>query len=97
MHRVLRPGGRFAILEFASPSAPGIRTLYRWYSSHVLPRVGAWFSKHAYAYGYLPASIEGFDSPAELKRLFEACRFVDVRARPLTFGVVYLYTGQRPK
>jgi demethylmenaquinone methyltransferase/2-methoxy-6-polyprenyl-1,4-benzoquinol methylase len=95
MHRVLAPGGRFAILEFANPTAPGIRTLYRWYSSHVLPRVGAWLSRHNDAYGYLPASIRGFASPEELVRLLQSSGFTDVLARPLSFGIVYLYTGRR--
>ena len=95
MLRVLAPGGRFAILEFANPTAPGIRTLYRWYSSNILPRVGAWLSRHTDAYGYLPASIRGFASPDELVRLLQSSGFIDVRARPLTFGIVYLYTGWR--
>src|SRR5262245_33756684 len=38
MHRVLKPGGRLAILEFAVPTLPGFRTLYLWYLHHVLPR-----------------------------------------------------------
>ena len=40
MHRVLRPGGRLAILEFAVPTIPGLGPLYLWYLHHVLPRVG---------------------------------------------------------
>ena len=31
MQRVVRPGGRLAILEFAVPTMPGVRTLYLWY------------------------------------------------------------------
>ena len=40
MARVLRPGGRLAILEFGVPRIPGIRPLYLWYFEHVLPRIG---------------------------------------------------------
>jgi demethylmenaquinone methyltransferase/2-methoxy-6-polyprenyl-1,4-benzoquinol methylase len=95
MHRVLAPGGRFAILEFANPTTPGISGLYRWYSLQVLPRIGAWLSKHNDAYGYLPASIRAFASPDDLVRLFQSNGFTDVEARPLTLGIVYLYTGCR--
>src|SRR5262249_19109409 len=57
MHRVLRPGGRLAILEFAVPTTAGLRTMYLWYLRHVLPRIGRFVSRHDAAYGYLPASI----------------------------------------
>ena len=95
MHRVLAEGGRFAILEFATPTMPGLRTAYRVYSSHLLPRIGALLSKDRDAYGYLPASIEAFEAPADLVRLLQAAGFHRVQARPLTGGIVVLYTGQK--
>src|SRR5438105_14544943 len=39
MARALRPGGRLAILEFGVPRIPGIKPLYLWYFTHVLPRI----------------------------------------------------------
>jgi demethylmenaquinone methyltransferase/2-methoxy-6-polyprenyl-1,4-benzoquinol methylase len=48
-HRVLKPGGRLAILEFGFPRIPGIRTLYTWYFKYVLPLVGRTVSKHGSA------------------------------------------------
>jgi demethylmenaquinone methyltransferase/2-methoxy-6-polyprenyl-1,4-benzoquinol methylase len=95
MFRVLAPGGRLAILEFANPSAPGFRTLYRWYSTHVLPRIGRLVSRHQAAYEYLPASIEAFATPAELVNFLRQAGFVDLAAIPLTFGAVYLYTARK--
>jgi demethylmenaquinone methyltransferase/2-methoxy-6-polyprenyl-1,4-benzoquinol methylase len=95
MHRVLAPGGRFAILEFAVPTTPGVRSAYRFYSRHVMPRLGAILSKHNEAYGYLPASIQAFASPEVLVGLLEKSGFRDITARPLTFGIVFLYTGRR--
>jgi len=38
--RVLRPGGRLAILEFGEPRVPGVRTMYGWYFKYLLPLVG---------------------------------------------------------
>ncbi len=95
MRRVLTPGGRIAILEFAIPSAPGIRPLYLWYFHHVLPRVGRLVSRDAAAYGYLPASVGAFAPPDEFVTFLRQHGFLDVTAIRLTFGIVCLYTGRR--
>lgn len=93
--RVVRPGGRLAILEFGEPRIPGIRTLYLWYFRYVLPLVGRRVSKHDSAYAYLPASVGQFPPPADFARLIEQRGFANVLAVPLTFGIVYLYTAEK--
>jgi demethylmenaquinone methyltransferase/2-methoxy-6-polyprenyl-1,4-benzoquinol methylase len=91
--RVLAPGGRLAILEFAVPTLPVMRTVFLWYFHQVLPRLGGLLSGHGSAYSYLPASVDGFATPDEFVKILRHAGFQDVRAVPLTFGVVYLYTA----
>lgn len=95
LHRVLKPGGRLAILEFGLPQAPGLRQLYQWYFLGVLPRIGRLVSKHGGAYSYLPQSVGAFPWGAEFAKLLTAAGFSDARVRPLTLGVVYLYTARK--
>lgn len=94
--RALRSGGRLAILEFGVPRVPGISTLYLWYFKHLLPLVGRAVSGHTAAYSYLPASVGTFPPPAEFMGILRRSGFTDVRADPLTFGIVYLYTARKP-
>ena len=91
--RVLRPGGRLAILEFGMPVMRAVRPLYLWYFRHVLPRIGRLVSRHAAAYSYLPASVGAFPSGEAFANILRRQGFNNVESRPLTFGIVYLYTG----
>jgi demethylmenaquinone methyltransferase / 2-methoxy-6-polyprenyl-1,4-benzoquinol methylase len=95
IHRVLRPGGRFAILEFSIPSASIVRIPYLWYFTSVLPRIGRALSRREGAYEYLPASVAAFATPDELAAILQDSEFVDVTMVPLTLGIVFLYTGRR--
>jgi demethylmenaquinone methyltransferase/2-methoxy-6-polyprenyl-1,4-benzoquinol methylase len=93
--RVLHPGGRLAILEFGSPSTPGLRELYNWYFRVVLPRVGRLISRHGDAYAYLPASVAEFPTPERFSRILQQSGFGHIRCEALTMGVVYLYLAER--
>ena len=63
IHRLLKPGGTLAILEFTEPPAGFLGDLYRWYFRNVLPRIGAFLSGDNSAYTYLPASVSRFFRP----------------------------------
>jgi len=96
-HRVLRPAGRLAILEFGMPRIPGIRGLYFWYFEHVLPRVGRLISRHGDAYSYLPLSMMEFPAGDAFAAMLKTAGFVDVRYKSLALGLVYLYTARKPE
>jgi demethylmenaquinone methyltransferase/2-methoxy-6-polyprenyl-1,4-benzoquinol methylase len=95
MRRVLKPGGRLVVLEFAVPDVPGLSAVYLWYLNHLLPRIGRAVSRHNAAYGYLPASIGAFASPDEFVKILRQGGFSDVSPTRLTFGSVILYTARR--
>ena len=95
IHRVLKPDGRLAILEFAIPSTPGVRAPYLWYFNRILPVIGRMVSRHDAAYSYLPASVGAFASPDEFVTILRQAGFTDIVASPLMLGIVFLYTARR--
>lgn len=92
--RVLRPGGRAAFLEVASPRNAIVRAAHALYFHRVVPWVGARLSDGA-AYRYLPASAAYLPDPEELRRLLVASGFTDVRRIALGGGAAQLLTGTR--
>lgn len=93
--RTIKPGGRLVILELGEPVIPGVRGLYNWYFRSLLPRLGRIVSKHESAYSYLPASVGTFPRPAAFAATISSQGFRDVRAVPLSLGIVYLYVATR--
>jgi demethylmenaquinone methyltransferase / 2-methoxy-6-polyprenyl-1,4-benzoquinol methylase len=94
-HRMLKPGGTLAILEFTEPP-PGARgVLYKWYFRTILPKIGAAISGDRAAYTYLPKSVARFFRPGELAALFTAVGYESVEYSVWTFGTVALHTAKR--
>jgi len=95
--RVVRPGGRVAILEFSKPRQPLLGRIYLWYFRHVLPRIGQLLSRsRENAYHYLPASVLTFPDGEALAERLRAHGLRDVRLYPFTFGIATLYVGEKP-
>jgi demethylmenaquinone methyltransferase/2-methoxy-6-polyprenyl-1,4-benzoquinol methylase len=97
LRRILRPGGRVAVLEFSSPVVPGFRALFRFYFTRVLPRVGGVVSGSRGAYEYLPDSVTRFPDQRRLVELMREAGFEGVGYRNLTGGIAALHTGARPR
>jgi len=96
IHRLLKPGGTLAILEFTEPPAGFLGDLYRWYFRNVLPRIGRLLSGDRAAYSYLPASVSRFYRPAELASLMTTVGYRSVDYRVWTVGTVALHTAAKP-
>jgi len=94
-HDQLKPGGRMAILELATPERGALRLFYLHYFNRLLPVLGRLFSKHNFAYTYLPASVARFPSAARFAAIMRAAGFGQVRYRMLTMGVAVLFVGEK--
>lgn len=97
LRRVLKPGGRAAILEFSNPVVPGFRALFGFYFKSVLPRVGGALSGSCAAYEYLPDSVSRFPDQTRLVQMMGAAGFVEVEYQNLTGGIAALHLGARPE
>jgi demethylmenaquinone methyltransferase/2-methoxy-6-polyprenyl-1,4-benzoquinol methylase len=96
LHRVLKPGGVLAVLEFSTPVVPGFRTLFQFYFSRVLPLIGGALSGSRGAYEYLPDSVSKFPDQRRLSDLMRAAGFAEVEFENLTGGIAALHTGKKP-
>lgn len=101
--RVLRPGGRLALLEVDAPSNPLMRVGHRIWFGKVVPLVGGLVAarsgapreRASAAYRYLPASVAYLPPTPELLALISSAGFTAVERHPLSGGIAQLLTGTR--
>lgn len=91
IYRVLRPGGKFIILEFSQPESFPMKQLYAFYSKNILPKIGKQISKDESAYTYLPESVKAFPYGEEMKKNLKNSNFSKSSDKKLTFGIASIY------
>jgi demethylmenaquinone methyltransferase/2-methoxy-6-polyprenyl-1,4-benzoquinol methylase len=95
-HGSLAPGGMVLVLELATPQKPWLRGLYLTYFNKLLPLVGRCFSKHRFAYTYLPDSVSRFPAAETFMNQMRQAGFAQVSCRRLTLGIANLFTAIKP-
>ena len=95
VYRLLKPGGRAAVLEFSRPVLPVFRQLFQFYFMKILPRIGNAVSGSSFAYQYLPESVQQFPDQQGLAALMRAVGFSGVTYYNLFGGVAAVHLGDR--
>ncbi len=91
--RVLKPGGRLAILEFSTPPAKIIRAFYDAYSFAVIPRLGQVLTGDRDSYQYLVESIRKFPKQEQFAEMIREAGFAKVDYQDYSTGIAALHTG----
>lgn len=95
MHRVLKPGGVAAILEFSKPAIFPLKQLYNFYFLKVLPALGKKISSDSSAYTYLPESVQAFPDGQKMADIIKSCGFNEVKIYSLTGGIASIYFSKK--
>lgn len=95
MRRVLKPGGRFLCLEFSRPTHGAWDAVYRTWSDHVIPRLGAAIARDEASYRYLVESIRRFPHQKAFAGELERAGFRRVSVTNFSGGVAALHMGWR--
>jgi demethylmenaquinone methyltransferase / 2-methoxy-6-polyprenyl-1,4-benzoquinol methylase len=92
--RIVRPGGRIALLDVARPERAWLRAGHAVYFGHVVPLIGGALSDRT-AYRYLPRSVAYLPPPGTLLAQLAAAGFAQPQRRLLSGGITQLYTATR--
>lgn len=93
VHRILKPGGKFMVLEFSKPTTPLVEKIYDRYSFDVLPKMGELIANDRESYQYLAESIRMHPNQERLKEMFSEGGFKLCKYQNLSMGIVALHQG----
>ena len=93
--RVLKPGGKFVILETSVPSRFPFKQGYYIYARGIMPLMGRVLSKDKVAYKYLADSASKFPHGEELNNILRKIGFIEVENKPQTFGAASIYSASK--
>ncbi len=97
IYRLLKRGGRMAVLEFSRPVIPVFRGLFDYYFTRILPRLGKAVSGSDFAYRYLPESVKEFPHQEALVDLMRGVGFSNVSYYNLSGGIAALHLGDKSR
>jgi len=95
IHRVIKPGGLFVVLETSVPKNFPFKQVYRLYTHGIMPTIGRWFSKDKLAYRYLSNSASAFPYGSAFNNILSQIGFIVQRYRTQTFGVATIYIATK--
>ena len=95
IQRVLKPKGRFVVLETSVPTKFPFKQGYHFYTSYILPLIGKLFSKDKVAYGYLSKSAAAFPFGEAFNNILAKNGFINIEHKPQTFGVATIYVASK--
>lgn len=95
IHRVLKPGAVFFILEFSKPVAAPFKQIYMFYFMRILPFIGRVVSKDSSAYSYLPESVNEFPDGESFLTILADVGFVKNQCFRQSFGIASIYEAHK--
>jgi demethylmenaquinone methyltransferase/2-methoxy-6-polyprenyl-1,4-benzoquinol methylase len=94
--RVLKPGGKFGILELTQPQNSILRLGHQFYLRTCLPILGKWLTSNQDAYQYLQSSIQSFIAPDKLEQIMRESSFIKTERIALMGGIATILIGTKP-